>query len=249
MIPEPCATCAFWERGPAHGVRPVSNAAEIKRGWLTSVLLEWGTPGRLVLIDGRPVGYLTYAPAHLVPRSMAFPTSPVSEDAIILLTARLSEAHAGQGLGRVLVQAAVKDVARRGIRAMEAFATASKRPHAGPGGPGKQNGEQAGGARSPTPDASAGDGGSGRPAHASSETAESTSWPADHCLLPVDFFTAVGFYTVREHPAYPRMRLDVRTALGWREEVEQAVERLFSPVRSFGRRRPVGTVNQGTSRA
>jgi hypothetical protein len=62
--------------------------------------------------------------------------------------------------------------------------------------------------------------------------------------LPVDFLTAVGFYTVREHPAYPRMRLDLRTALRWREEVESAVERLFSPVR-LSRRRPIGTVNRG----
>ena len=37
--------------------------------------------------------------------------------------------------------------------------------------------------------------------------------PNEPCLLPVDFLTAVGFHTVREHAAYPRLRLDLRTAL------------------------------------
>ena len=52
-------------------------------------------------------------------------------------------------------------------------------------------------------------------------------------MLPADFLRAVGFRTAREHRAYPRMRLDLRTALRWRGEVEQAVERLLAPVRGL----------------
>ena len=77
--------------------------------------------GRIAYVDGQPVGYVTYAPAHLVPRVTGFPTAPVSGDAVLLMTAAVSPEHAGQGLGRVLVQAAAKDLHRRDIRAMEAF--------------------------------------------------------------------------------------------------------------------------------
>lgn len=65
----------------------------------------------------------------------------------------------------------------------------------------------------------------------------------DQCLTPVDFLTAVGFYVVREHAAYPRLRLDLRTALAWREEVEHALDRILAPVRRLGAGNPVGTAN------
>lgn len=247
LIVDPCATCTYWERTPAQSVRPSSSAAETKRGWLTSVLLEWGIPGRIVLVDGTPAGYVTYAPAHLVPRAMAFPTAPVSEDAIVLVTARISAAYTGQGLGRVLVQSAVKDSLRRGFRAIEAFATASDHASVESDVVASGNGKDVGRGRNGATHGSAGSQGSGTHDAVAGDADGRRLWSPDHCLLPIGFFTAVGFYTVREHPAYPRMRLDLRTALGWREEVEQAVERLFSPVRSLGRRRPVGTVNRDTA--
>ena len=188
-LPEPCSACTFWELTPAAAGVAGRDAAQDKSGWLTNVLLEWGSPGRVAYVDGTPAGYLTYAPAGFVPRSLAFPTAPAAEDAVLLVTARIDPRYAGQGLGRVLVQSAAKHALRRGYRAMEAFGAGA---------------------------------------------------PNEPCLLPVDFLTAVGFHTVREHAAYPRLRLDLRTALAWREDVEQAVERLFAPVRGLGRQ-PVGT--------
>jgi GNAT superfamily N-acetyltransferase len=56
-----------------------------------------------------------------VPRSVAFPTSPPSPDAVLLMTAFLVPEFRGMGLGRMLAQATVREVARRGFRAVEAF--------------------------------------------------------------------------------------------------------------------------------
>jgi hypothetical protein len=52
------------------------------------------------------------------------------------------------------------------------------------------------------------------------------------CVLPADFLLSVGFKTVRAHHRHPRLRLDLRTALSWREDVEQAIERLLGSVRA-----------------
>jgi GNAT superfamily N-acetyltransferase len=191
-LTDPCAGCLFWELGPALARRNRTAPGAQKEGWLTSTLLEWGTPGRVVYVDDRFAGYITYAPAHLVPRALAFPTAPVSRDAVVLVTARIDPVFVGQGLGRVLVQSAAKDILRRGIRALEAYGSAS---------------------------------GTG------------------DCLLPADFLRAVGFQTAREHGTYPRMRLDLRTALRWRSEVEQALDRLLAPVRSLAPQ-PVGTAHR-----
>jgi hypothetical protein len=40
-----------------------------------------------------------------------------------------------------------------------------------------------------------------------------------------------GFKTQRAHATTPRMRMDLRTTLSWREELEGALERLLGAVR------------------
>ena len=186
-MPEPCISCIFWELDPALAAASIARGDPglDKESWLSAALLEWGSVGQIAYVDGVPAGYVTYAPPYLVPRAAAFPTAPVSADAMILMTARVVPDFAGQGLGRVLIQGAAKDVMRRGVRAVEAFG------HLG------------------DPDS-----------------------PKAACLIPAEFLMAVGFKTVRDHRTYPRLRLDLRTALTWREDMEAAVERLLASVRA-----------------
>lgn len=55
--------------------------------------------------------------------------------------------------------------------------------------------------------------------------------PVGHCVVPSAFLTSVGFKTQRAHPANPRLRMELRSVLTWKDEVEQAVERLLGVVR------------------
>ncbi|HEU5265907.1 MAG TPA: GNAT family N-acetyltransferase [Jatrophihabitans sp.] len=188
-LPARCRECVFWELDPAAGQRAIENGdtALEKEAWLSDTLLQWGSCGHLAYVDGAPAGYVIYAPPAYVPRSAGFATSPVSPDAVLLITARLAPGFAGNGLGRVLVQAAVRDVVRRGIRALEAFG---------------RDGD---------------------------ETVASED-PAYRCLLPAGYLRAIGFKTVRAHPHTPRLRLDARTTVTWREDVEYALERLLGTI-------------------
>ncbi|MGZ5400782.1 MAG: GNAT family N-acetyltransferase, partial [Nocardioides sp.] len=65
----------------------------------------------------------------------------------------------------------------------------------------------------------------------------------NRCTVPADFLSGVGFRTQRAHPVTPRMRMDLRTALTWKSEVEAALERLVGAVRPAPkpRRAPEGT--------
>ncbi len=47
------------------------------------------------------------------------------------------------------------------------------------------------------------------------------------CVTPAEYLLAVGFKTVRPHHRFPRLRLEVKTAMSWREDVEVALERLL----------------------
>lgn len=197
-LPVNCRNCVFWELDPVAGGRAKAAAGDTdleKEAWVSDTLLEWGSCGQLVYVDGAPAGYVLYAPAAYVPRAVAFPTSPVSSDAVLLMTARIVPDFAGGGLGRMLVQGVARDISRRGIRAIEAFGRATSRAR---------------GAEPPAdPEA-----------------------PDYGCLLPADYLLAVGFKTVRHHPRTPRLRLDIKTTVSWKEDVEYALERLLGSLQA-----------------
>jgi hypothetical protein len=191
-LPVRCRECVFWELDPVAGERACnsSSAALEKEAWLSDTLLEWGSCGQLAYVDGTPAGYVLFAPPAYVPRAVAFPTAPVSSDAVLLMTANIVPAFRGGGLGRVLVQSVARDIVRRGIRAIEAFGRVSD------------------------------------------PSDESEGTDTQRCLLPADYLRAVGFKTVRQHPRTPRLRLDVRSTVSWKEDVEYALERLFATMQS-----------------
>jgi GNAT superfamily N-acetyltransferase len=189
-LPRRCRRCVFWELDPVSGDRAVDTGdpALEKEAWISSTLLEWGSCGKIVYVDGLPAGYVLFAPPLYVPRSVAFPTSPVSADAVLLTTAHVLPEFAGGGLGRMLVQGVAKDLTRRGVKAIEAF--------------GDLKGE------------------------------------TGSCMVPADYLLSVGFKTVRPHHRFPRLRLELKSVLSWREDVEVALERLLGSMTPEGALRP-----------
>lgn len=198
----PCRSCLFWECDPVRRERVQDPSGE-KEAWVSEVLREWGSCGRVAIVDDQLVGHVVYAPAGFVPGSAGFATSPVSVDAVLLTTVHVDPVARGGGVGRMLVRAMARDLVDRDVRAVEAFG--HRGPLAAP--PGARLGSQ------------------------------------DRCTVPADFLSGVGFRTQRAHPVTPRMRMDLRTALPWRSEVEAALERLVGAVRPTPepRRAPEGT--------
>lgn len=196
-LDSPCRECVFWELDPVRRQRldPGSAGAE-KEAWVSEVLREWGSCGRVLMIDGVPRGYIIYAPAAYVPGIAVFPTAPVSPDAIVLTTAWVDASYDGVGLGRLLVQGMARDLVSRGdveVKAVEAFARI----------------DHVGWSR-------------GRSA----------------CALPADFLARVGFKTHRPHPSTPRMRMDLRSTITWRDELGAAWEKLRGVVRPAAPKTP-----------
>ena len=204
-LPRTCRMCVYWELDPVAAERACATGDPglEKEAWISQTLLEWGSCGKLAYVDGMPAGYVMFAPPAYVPRSMAFPTSPVSADAALLMTAHVVAPFAGGGLGRMLVQGVARDLTKRGIKAIEAFG-----------------------------DAKFGEPEDGR---------------TGGCLAPADFFLSVGFKTVRPHPRYPRLRLELRTALSWKSDVEYALEKLLGSMSPESLLRPVRPATRSTS--
>jgi len=191
VLPQRCRRCVFWELDSVSRERAedTGDPALEKEAWVSATLLDWGSCGKVVYVDDVPAGYVTYAPPLHVPRSVAFPTSPVSPDAVLLVTAMILPEFAGGGLGRMLVQGVAKDLTRRGVKAIEAFGDAK--------------------------------------------------WTNPACVVPADYLLSVGFKTVRPHHRYPRLRLDLKNTVSWREDVEVVIERLLGSMTPETALRPV----------
>jgi hypothetical protein len=190
-LPSRCRSCVFWELDPVGRDRAIEagDPAFEKEAWVSATLLEWGSCGKLVQVENVTAGFIMYSPPGYVPRSVAFPTSPVSPDAVLLTTAHIVPDFLGQGLGRMLFQGMAKDLVRRGVKAVEAFGDAK--------------------------------------------------WESPGCLVPADYLRSVGFKTIRPHHRFPRLRLELKSTVSWRSDVEVALEKLLGSMSPDPVLRPV----------
>ncbi|MGC4934462.1 hypothetical protein ACLQ3C_12345 [Gordonia sp. DT30] len=238
-LPPHARRCVFWEvdpgtRDPLTRFSTDHGAFESefdKEAWISAALLEWGACGQLATdpATGVIVGAAFYAPPGRVPRSQLFPTSPVSADAVLL-----SAIHVEPGYEEVatpLLDAVVVDLMRRGVRAVEAFGLVR-------GGGGSQAVGAEGDERAetrPGPDSDAAPGMRDISEWSDEEIVSVAREILDspqtdlclRCLLDAGFLKDSGFDVVASHARFPRLRLELDEGLGWKSEVEGALEKLI----------------------
>lgn len=209
QLPKHARRCVFWEVDPgtlSEGDQLADPEFE-KEAWLSMVMLEWGSCGQVAVADDGDgdaddgcLGYAIYAPPRAVPRSQRFPTGPVSADAV-LLTSMGVEPGQPDELRRLLIAKVVSELARRGVRALEAFGRT--------------------GAASELLEAD------GVLPELAPAIAALGDCSFELCMIDADFLLDVGFTVVAPHPYFPRLRLELDKGLGWKAEVEAALERLL----------------------
>lgn len=121
-----------WARSVWFAVDPVTRRGldaqalfDVKHRWFADVSAEWGSPGLVLpgLGEEQIAGYVVFAPAGLVPGRDVPPTAPASPDAALLLEVWVPGGRPGPTAGKLLVQAAVAALVRRGDHAaLEAYA-------------------------------------------------------------------------------------------------------------------------------
>ncbi|BEH79722.1 MULTISPECIES: hypothetical protein [Mycobacterium] len=211
QLPKHARRCVFWEVDPAtlgnndHLADPEFE----KEAWLSMVMLEWGSCGQIATAipdersDAEPacLGYVFYAPPRAVPRAHRFPSGPVSADAILLTSMGIEAGEDTDDLSHSLIAGVIDELVRRGVRAVEAFGRTTAAAEL-------QD------SNAVTPEL--------QPVLAALGDCS-----VEHCMLDADFLIDVGFVVVGPHPYFPRLRLELDKGLGWKAEVEAALERLL----------------------
>jgi hypothetical protein len=212
QLPKHARQCVFWEVDPetVEGEDHLADPEFEKEAWLSMVMLEWGSCGQVATRAPADtdddselpcLGYVLYAPPHAVPRALRFPTAPVSADAVLLTSMAVEPGEFGEGLAHSLVAQVVTEMVRRGVRALEAFGrTADAAELSDPA------------LVEPSLRAAV---------HALGDCA------FGQCMIDADFLQDVGFVVVSHHRYFPRLRLELDKGLGWKAEVEAALERLL----------------------
>lgn len=124
-LPDPCRGCLFWEDGHPRPDqhRPQDRREEAlarKQQWCRSQAVEAGPPGRIVTVGDDDAGFVLFGHAWaFVARRAPAPT--LSADALLLATLWVDPRFRERGLGRRLLQAAVKEAIRRGLGAVEVY--------------------------------------------------------------------------------------------------------------------------------
>ena len=226
-LPKTARRCVFWEVDPGTldaGER-LSDPEFEKEAWLSMVMLEWGSCGQLALpvtadaVEQRCLGYVFYAPPRVVPRARRFPTGPVSADAVLLTSMEVEPAGAEDGLAQRLVARVVEDLVRRGVRALEAFGRTA--------------------AATALTDTEIGD------PQTRAVVASTGDCRLQHCIIDAQVLQDAGFVVVAPHRYFPRLRLELDKGLGWKADVEAALERLLD---SAEMTQPVGAGAPGACR-
>ncbi|MCV7420671.1 acetyltransferase [Mycobacterium yunnanensis] len=218
QLPKHARRCVFWEVDPTTlpGEDHLADPEFEKEAWLSMVMLEWGSCGQMAVAcapdqadfsapassgDEPCLGFAFYAPPRAVPRAALFPTGPVSADAVLLTTVGVESGDDGEGLTRALMAAVVGDLVRRGVRALESF------------------GRTSAAAELTEPHLIA--------PNLRSAVQSFGDCSAEQCVIDADFLADVGFEVVAPHAYFPRMRLELEQGLGWKADVEAALERLL----------------------
>ncbi len=124
--PFSCKYCLYWELpeeclDPSRGSREDMLARKLD--WLRRVRKAFGDCGKMVYVDGKPVGYAQYAPPRMLPLSAEYSSGPPSGDAVLISCLFIAQKeYRGRGLGKQLLQSIIEDLRKRGVKAVETFA-------------------------------------------------------------------------------------------------------------------------------
>lgn len=122
-LPSACAGCVFWESDARLPKRCGSSCdREALEGWVDYVRAQWGDCGRVAYEGDDVLGFVKYAPAAYFPQVRHFPAGVPDDDAVLLTCLHVSPEARHFGLGKVLLHAALRDLATRGERVVEAYA-------------------------------------------------------------------------------------------------------------------------------
>lgn len=124
-LPVDCAGCVFWESAMRLPFECGSRCDDQQAlEWVRTVSAEWGECGRAVVEDGQTVGFIKYAPPVYFPQARHLPAGPPEAGVPLIACMHVAPDARRAGVGGLLLRGAMRDLAMRGERSVQAYAIA-----------------------------------------------------------------------------------------------------------------------------
>ncbi len=133
-IPESCRGCVYWE-SPSDFEKSKDNPQKKeeleakKREWFEKNLEIFGSCGKIVYYDGKPIAYAQYSSSERLPNVSSYESKPVGklEEGVVFLSCLYvaDKTMRDKGIGEQLLQNIIEDLRRKGFKAIETFARRS----------------------------------------------------------------------------------------------------------------------------
>jgi ribosomal protein S18 acetylase RimI-like enzyme len=133
-IPASCQGCVYWECPEEFDKAKQVNAIaqrqvefeQKKREWFIKTKQEFGTCGKIVYHEGKPVAYAQYGHADLIPNVKAYNSVAVGkrEQGVVFISCLYvsDKTMRGRGIGEALLKTIVDELRSREFKAIETFA-------------------------------------------------------------------------------------------------------------------------------
>lgn len=126
-LPSRCSGCLYWESAQRLPMEcGASCDDELATEWVRRVADEWGECGKVVAEEGEYLGFIKYAPARYFPQSQLMPAGPPLPDTPLITCLHIAPEARRHGLGGVLLREALRDLAARNERSVQAYALAQR---------------------------------------------------------------------------------------------------------------------------
>ncbi|MEX2504542.1 MAG: GNAT family N-acetyltransferase [Egicoccus sp.] len=126
-LPRPCRECLFWELGGdcpgrdgSAGRRDGDDPLTRKQAWASALVQDGHHAGRVVKVEDEVAAHAVFGPVEAFARRPGL-VPPADPGSLLLATVWVQPQWRGLGLGRLLVQAALKEALRLDLPAVEAY--------------------------------------------------------------------------------------------------------------------------------
>ncbi len=124
--PFSCKYCIYWEFPDEYGDSVKGKRSYLlqkKTLWLQDTKRIFGDCGKLMYLNGEPIGYAQYAPPEFLPRSSYYHSDPPDYDAVLISCLFIPRNEfRGKGFGSQLLENILVELRKRGIKTVETFA-------------------------------------------------------------------------------------------------------------------------------
>lgn len=129
-IPKNCNQCLYWEYPEEfEKLRKAGKTDELvakKKEWFLQTMKEFGVCGKIAYYDNKPIGYAQYCPSVFLPQTGEYGYKNVGtvEEGVVFLSCLyvIDKKMRNKGVGTKLLENILKDLKKRGFKAVETFA-------------------------------------------------------------------------------------------------------------------------------